>query len=187
MNTKNKRYPLKVWGDSAWQRKLTASLSVSRVDEDIPTAEQGRARKPWYITLTQQPQQVLDDAGGIQELQAGTTMLLSEDDVLALVRYLVESQTVVYADDPSPTKAGTYGAYMFVEPGMVGITVEDGTPVNGEAHWTPEYFKDMAKRGKTDSAPVQPKVHTLPWRADIEPAAKRRRPARRATARRRQR
>ena len=46
-NHTGRRYPLKAWNDPAWTRKLSAHLTVSRVDEDIPAAEQGRERKPW--------------------------------------------------------------------------------------------------------------------------------------------
>ena len=157
----SRRYPLKAWNDPAWKRKLSAHFTVSRVDEDIPAAEQGRERKPWYIALTQKPA-LLDVVGDVPGLPEGTTMLLSEDDVIALVRYLTEPQTALFVDDPSSTRLEKHTAYMFLEPGMVGIRDADCEIVNGEAHWTPEYFLEDEAPQPLERA-VTKKVHTLPW------------------------
>lgn len=155
---------LKAWDDPAWKRKLSAALTVSRVDADIPTDKQSRNRKPWYIALTQEPD-ALSVVGGVDGLPEGKTLLLTEREIVALVEYLLEPQTAVWAEQPDTETPGTYRAYLFGEPGMVAIGEVEGDPekmavFNGEAHWTPGYFK---REAETVERVTTPKVHTLPW------------------------
>jgi hypothetical protein len=154
---------LKAWSDLAWQRKLSKTLTVSRVDENIPGVKLKGKRKPWYIALTQKPD-MLTEVGGVRSLPDGKILLLTEDEIVALVRYLVEPQTVVWSDNPEPTEAGECQVVCFIQPGMVA-TSDAGEVVNGEASWSPEYFKqqeahDIMKDGRT------PKMHTLPWKLE---------------------
>lgn len=151
------KHPLKAWDDPAWQRPLSKTLTVSRVDEDIPTDAQTRDRKPWSIALTRERR---PEHGDVQGLPAGRSLLLSEAEVMALVAYLFEPQTVLWSENPSPTETGEVGFLMFLQPGMVAIS-ESGQLVNGEAHWTLEYFK---RQEPLDGTPRTPKFHTLPWR-----------------------
>src|SRR3954471_1026790 len=88
--------PMKAWRDKDWNRKLSDTLTVARVDENIPTHEQGRRRKPWYVALTQQPETDVADIHGVPK--DGRTLLLSEDDAVALVKYLLEPQVVVWSE-----------------------------------------------------------------------------------------
>jgi hypothetical protein len=158
---KKRKYPLKAWGDRAWRRKLSKTLTVSRVDENIPTDEQTRRRKPWYVALTRASTVVSPKVAG---LPAGNGVLLSENEVLALVAYLLEPQTVVWSENPSPTESGKYQVFLFMQPGMVAIS-GDGRIWNGEAPWTPSYFEGQEPIDK--SVRVSPKVHTLPWRLEL--------------------
>lgn len=162
---RNKRkYPLKAWGDRAWRRKLSKTLTVSRVDENIPTEEQTRQRKPWYVALTRASNVVSPKVAG---LPAGHVVLLSEDEVLALVAYLLEPQTVCWSENPSPTESGKYQFLAFMQPGMVAIS-EDGRIWNGEAPWTPSYFEGQEPIDKSvPGTRISPKVHTLPWRLEL--------------------
>jgi hypothetical protein len=153
-----RKHQLKAWDDREWQRTLTTSLTVSRVDEDIPTETQPRVRKPWFIALTQKPD-LLAKVGGVDGLPAGTTLLLSEDDVVQLVRYLLEPQTVVWATNPSATELDGLER-VSLQPGMVAL-LSTGEVVNGEAHWTPEYFARQKPIDIRDG--VSPRFHTLPW------------------------
>jgi hypothetical protein len=82
----------KAWADPDWSMKLTKTLTVSRIDEDIPVHKQ-RTRKPWYVGLTQTPD-LIAKVGGVQGVPAGKTLLLSEADVIALVNYLLDTGTV---------------------------------------------------------------------------------------------
>jgi hypothetical protein len=149
---------LKAWDDPTWKRKLSRTLTISRVDEDIPTAKQPAVRKPWSIALTQKPDE-LARAGGVDGLPEGQTLLLSEQDVLELVRYLFEPQTAVWSSNPSPTKPGEVEFVRYTQPGLIGIT-ESGEILNGEAHWSPEYFRRLAPARRVSTR----KVHTLPWK-----------------------
>ena len=150
------KYPLKAWGDPAWMRQVTKTLTASRVDADIPTERQKKDRKPWYIALTQKPN-LLDEVGGVSGLPAGDTILLSEHDVLALVRYLLEPQTALWVSTPTVTEPDDVEVALFVQPGMVEVT-NTGDVVNGEANWSPEYFKQQTPV----DVPTR-KIHTLPW------------------------
>ena len=157
-----KRKVFKAWSDPAWQRKLSKTLIVSRVDESIPGDKLKGKRKPWYIALTQEPE-MLKEVGGVRHLPDGKTLVLSEDDIVALVRYLVEPQTVLWSDNPEPTETREVQVVAFAQPGMVA-TSESGEIVNGEAWWSVEYFKqqqphDIKKNGLTA------KMHTLPWKS----------------------
>ena len=137
-------------------RDLSRTLTVARVDHDIPTEEQGPDRKPWFIALVQKAN--FNPDLSVPGLPASRTILLSEEDVLRLVDYLLEPQTAVWAENPS---TGGGHAQMFDEPGMVGLAdSEDGVTivVNGEAHWTPEYFKQQ--KPVTER---RRRINTLPW------------------------
>ena len=153
---------LKAWADRGWQTKLSETLTVSRVDEDIPTEKQTEERKPWFIALTQNPE-LLPAVGGVEGLPPGHTVLLSEDDVVALVQYLLEPQTAAWFENPSPIEPGSQDAIAFLEPGLV--TLIDGEPVNGEAQWTPEYFRCQTPLAIEEGStfPTR-KLHTLPWK-----------------------
>jgi hypothetical protein len=153
------KHQLKAWNDPEWQRKLSKTLTVSRVDEDIPTETQPRVRKPWFIALTQKPE-LLAKVGGVDGVPAGHTLLLSEDDVVALVRYLLEPQTVVWATNPSATELDGLER-VSLQPGMVALLSTTGEVVNGEAHWTPDFFTRQKPIDIRDG--VSPRFHTLPW------------------------
>lgn len=88
---------LKTWGDVDWTRRLTPRLSVGMVDEDLPpTISQ---RKSWYITLTQ-GRDLLKELGPVHGTpRKGKTLLLFEDDVIALVQHLADAGLVTIADD----------------------------------------------------------------------------------------
>jgi len=160
---------LKAWGDEAWRRKLTKTLSVARVDDDVPGEELKGQRKPWFLALTQKTN-LLEELGGVRGLPEGHTMLLSEDDVVALVRYLFEPQIAMWVDEPEISQPGDRKALVFEEQGMLGVS-DDDEIVNGEANWSKEYFEqtvaphdqpgllaDFQRRnGKL-------RVHTLPWK-----------------------
>jgi hypothetical protein len=162
------KHPLKAWNDAAWQRKLSKTLTVSRVDEDIPTDEQKPNRKPWYIALTQNPE-LLTRVGGVSGLPEGNTLLLSEDDVVELVRYLFEPQLAMWSENPSPTEPGKQQAYVFVQSGLLDVS-ESEEIVNGERQWSPDYFTRQTPSDGADGIP--PKHHTLPWKLDAALDAK---------------
>jgi hypothetical protein len=175
MTTRRAQYPLKAWNDPNWQRPLSRTLTVSRVDEDIPTEDQTRQRKPWSVALTRAPGVVSPE---VQSLPAGTTLLLSAPEVLALVAYLLEPQTAVWCEVPTPTAPGRYAVRLYFQPGMVAM-VEDGSNAiaDGEAHWTPDYFR---RAEPTDT--LTPKGHTLPWPMKTDSGETRRaRPATKTT------
>jgi hypothetical protein len=77
---------LKMWADDDFSRRITSRLHVGMVDEELPFGREG-GRKSWYIALTQQ-RDLLKKLGGVKGLPSGKTLLLFEDDVLALVDYL---------------------------------------------------------------------------------------------------
>jgi hypothetical protein len=182
---RSKPVALKAWGgrreSHPWQRKLSQTLTVSRVDENIPVEKQTRLRKPWFIALTQKPN-LLTTAGGVLHLPAGDTLLLSEDDVVALVGYLLEPQTALWCENPSPTEPGEYEFSAYLQPGMVGLT-ESGDVCNGEAQWSPAYFSRQKAYDLTDGLRTR-KVHTLPWKLQLtEGLARARRTAAKRPAR----
>jgi hypothetical protein len=136
------------------------------VDESIPTDRLTPRRKPWLVALTQETD-AISEIGGVDGLPAGTTVLLSEHEVLELARYLVEPQTAAWSSNPTPVAGDTCEVRVFLEPGMVAVT-ESGAVVNGEEHWTPDYF--------AQAEPLSPpristrKIHTLPWPMEVGPA-----------------
>ena len=81
----------KAWDDCDFQRKLSKTLTISRVDEELPVSM--TKRKPWYLALTQHPDRFAK-VGGVDGVPPGKTLLMSEDEVVALVDYLLESETV---------------------------------------------------------------------------------------------
>lgn len=155
------KYPLKAWGDPLWQRRLSETLTVSRVDEDIPTDKQKPIRKPWFVALTRTG----DSPPPVSGVPDGDTVLLSEGEVLALVAYLFEPQTAAWVDNPSVSERGEHR--LFPQPGMVWMSDSgefvNGELLNGEAHWTPDYFR---RRKAIKQGAVPRKVHTLPWRLE---------------------
>jgi hypothetical protein len=83
---------LKMWDDPDWSRRITPRLHVGMVDEELPESERGKKwkRKSWYITLTQNPD-LLKKIGQVKGLpKTGTTLLLFEDDVIALVDHVCQ-------------------------------------------------------------------------------------------------
>jgi hypothetical protein len=170
------RNHLKQWAARAWTKQLTPGLRVGRVDEDLPVSRDGE-RKSWYLVLTQRPD-LLKELGPVDGLpDTGTTLLLFEDDVVALVRYLLEPQVAAWAEDPEATKLGRHR--LFFEPGLVAFT-EAGEAVNGEAHWSPEHFRQARPLDARAGLPTR-KVHTLPW--PMNTAEPERQPANKPSAR----
>jgi hypothetical protein len=89
------RRHLKAWASS--HETLTERLRVAVVDEDLPVGTEG-GRKSWYLALTQ-PRDLADTLGPVHGLPAmGHTTLLFEDDVIALVEYLLGG-LVLLTDD----------------------------------------------------------------------------------------
>jgi hypothetical protein len=92
---------LKMWGDPDWTRQITPRLHVGMVDEELPERERGKLwdRKSWFIALTQHPD-LLKKYGPVKDLpKTGTTMLLFEDDVVALVEHLFDAGLVDFDQD----------------------------------------------------------------------------------------
>jgi hypothetical protein len=88
---------LKMWDDPDWSRRITPRLHVGMVDEELPFGKEG-GRKSWYIALTQHPD-LLKKLGPVKGLpKKGTTLLLFEDDVVALVEHLCNA-LVEFNDD----------------------------------------------------------------------------------------
>ncbi len=74
---------LKLWADPDWSRQISETLHVGRVDDDQGAGPE----KPWFVSLTQSPNR-LQEMGGARGTPPGTTLLLSHDDVVALLPYL---------------------------------------------------------------------------------------------------
>ena len=88
----------KAWRDADWTRSVTPTLHVSRVDQNLDVNTQVD-RKPWYLALTQNPDR-LSALGSVRGLPpSGKTLLLFEDEVVALCTYLMESGLVTLTDD----------------------------------------------------------------------------------------
>lgn len=102
------------------------------------------------------------EVGGVRHLPEGNTLLLSEDDVVSLVRYLFEPQTAAWSPYPTPEKVGHHDVYMFEQAGMLGVSDRDEI-VNGEAEWSPEYFTQQEPGAVPEPTS---KIHTLPWKLD---------------------
>jgi hypothetical protein len=121
---------LKAWGDPSWTKQLTPRLSVPMVDEEIPISldrrdESRRLRKSWYLGLTQPPS-VAETLGPVRGLPTdGATVVLFEDDVVALVEHLFESMLV---------------------------DIVDGRIVNGVVAEEELFEKEMAKRARAKTA-----------------------------------
>jgi hypothetical protein len=78
---------LKTWNSPDWTLRLTPRLSVGMVDEELPFGKEG-GRKSWYLTVTQD-RDLLKELGPVKGApKKGKTLLLFEDDVVALVRHL---------------------------------------------------------------------------------------------------
>jgi hypothetical protein len=89
---------LKTWDDKNWTRRLTPRLSVGMVDEDLPYGKEG-GRKSWYLTLTQDTD-LLEKLGPVFGAPTkGKTLLLFEDDVVALVQHLADADLVEMNDE----------------------------------------------------------------------------------------
>src|SRR5689334_7435597 len=116
------KYPLKAWNDTGWKRQLTPTLTVSRVDADIPTVELRGKRKPWYVALTQPTPNMHAEVSKVEGLPPRHTVLLSEEDTVALVRYLLESQMAVWSEEPEPTKPGECACLFFEQPGLIHVS-----------------------------------------------------------------
>ncbi len=88
---------LKVWASSEWTRRLTPRLRVAMVDEELPAAKV-RGRKSWYLALTQD-RDLLKALGPVHGVpKTGKTLLLFEDDVVALVQHLMAAG-LIHSDD----------------------------------------------------------------------------------------
>jgi hypothetical protein len=90
-----------MWGDPDWSRRITPRLHVGMVDEELPERERGKLWrcKSWYIALTQQPD-LLRKLGPVKGLpKKGTTLLLFEDDVVALVEHLCEVGSIEFDEE----------------------------------------------------------------------------------------
>jgi hypothetical protein len=97
---KPKNY-LKTWSPRTakdWTRRLTPRLSVGMVDEEIPFGKEG-GRKSWYLSVTVDPD-LLKTLGPVKGTpRKGKTVLLFEDDVIALVQHLADAELVMVDDD----------------------------------------------------------------------------------------
>jgi hypothetical protein len=84
---------LKTWADKDATRRLTPRLRVGVVDEDLPFGKEG-GRKSWYLSVTQDPD-LVETLGPVHGLpKRGKTLLLFEDDVVALVRHVIDNDLV---------------------------------------------------------------------------------------------
>jgi|SRR5215510_11798405 len=96
---KPKNY-LKMWGDDDWSRKITPRLHVGMVDEWLLESERGMKwnHKSWYLALTQR-HDLLKKLGPVKSVPNGKTLLLFEDDVVAFVQYLFDSELIDFDDN----------------------------------------------------------------------------------------
>jgi hypothetical protein len=79
-------------------RRLTPRLRVGMVDEELPFGTEG-GRKSWYLSLTADPD-LLETLGPVKGTpRKGKTVLLFEDDVIALVQHLADAELVMVDDD----------------------------------------------------------------------------------------
>jgi len=89
---------LKTWNDPDHTRRLTPRLSVGMVDEALPMGKEG-GRKSWYLSLTLDPD-LLKTLGPVKGIpRKGKSVLLFEDDVIALVQHLADAELVMVDDD----------------------------------------------------------------------------------------
>lgn len=94
---------LKVWSPrsaASWTRRVTPRLHVSMVDEELPyrdtddSRNPDRIRKSWYLALTQD-RDLAKELGPVWGLpKKGKTLLLFEDDLIALVQYLIDGDLI---------------------------------------------------------------------------------------------
>src|SRR5690349_5932340 len=90
---KPKHY-LKTWPDRDFTRRVSPRLHVGLVDEELPFGKEG-GRKSWYLSLTQDPD-LLKALGPVKGApRKGKTVLLFEDDVIALVQFLADAELIV--------------------------------------------------------------------------------------------
>lgn len=67
------------------------------VDEALPMGKEG-GRKSWYLSLTADPD-LLKTLGPVKGIpRKGKTVLLFEDDVIALVQHLADAELVMMDD-----------------------------------------------------------------------------------------
>lgn len=89
---------LKMWADSDWSRRLTRTLRVGRVDDDRGSSQ----NKLWYLSrLTQYPDRLKARRGPWPRglTRRGKTLLLSQYEVLELVKYALAGGLLGIADD----------------------------------------------------------------------------------------
>jgi hypothetical protein len=91
---KPKNY-LKVGVDKDYTKPLTPRLSVGMVDEELPVGKEG-GRKSWYLTLTSD---LLTQLGPVHGARKRDTILLFEDDVVALVKHVFDAWLIAITDD----------------------------------------------------------------------------------------
>lgn len=91
---------LKTWSPATardWTRRLNRNLSVGMVDEELPFGKEG-GRKSWYLALTQDTD-LLKTLGPVQGVpKKGKTLLLFEDDLIALVQHLCDADLITFDD-----------------------------------------------------------------------------------------
>lgn len=95
---------LKAWAGTEYQRRITPRLRAAMVDEDRLSADDlATKRKSWYVAITQDRDltQTLGPVHGLPK--RGHTMLLFEDDVIALVEYLIDINRIAIANDGTIT------------------------------------------------------------------------------------
>ena len=81
---------LKTWdGDTGgWRTALSPSTTVCMTDDDVGA---GETKKPWWIYLAQ-----TEDPPPVRTGLPGKHLLLSQDEAVALVRYLLQSGLVEF-------------------------------------------------------------------------------------------
>jgi len=101
-----------MWDSRGWTRRLTPRLSVGMVDEWIDTNEGSQARTSCYVAIIQD-RDLLKRLGPVRGVpRAGKTLLLFEDDVVALVQYLVDGD-LVRPDDEGRVRNGPAEDWQF--------------------------------------------------------------------------
>jgi len=91
---KPKNY-LKVFGDKCYTKLLTPRLTVGMVDEELPVGKEG-GRKSWYLALTSD---LLTRLGPVHGAPERDTILLFEDDVVALVKHVLDCWLIAITDE----------------------------------------------------------------------------------------
>jgi hypothetical protein len=86
------------WADPSWTRRLTPRLSVAMVDEELPFGREG-GRKSWYLAVTGD-RDLVREWGPVPGLPTkGNTLLLFEDDLVALVQHLFDGNLIEFDED----------------------------------------------------------------------------------------